>query len=155
MKMLYWRVTALRRTNVLRKVPFFFYRRCCHIQMHDRKCWHCFLVAVGCERDEGDKVRNAFLTLHHVLLPWSILTLEHHFWLRQRPKSHVEEARPVKTSQYVSSAPPAVPWWWSACCSLSHLVDGCENGQWAHYFYLPPSWKLGGNSNTAFTLKKI
>lgn len=76
MKILYWRVGALGRTNVLRKVSFFLHKRCCQVhrdawQKTDTVSW---LVAVGCERGEGDKVRNTFLILHHVLSSWSILT---------------------------------------------------------------------------------
>lgn len=97
MKMLYWRVRALGRTNVPRKIPFFLHRRCCHIQMHDRKCWHCLLVAVGCERDEGDKVRNAFLILHHVLLPWSILTFVWTAALTKKPRGRrsTDQSKPA------------------------------------------------------------
>lgn len=107
MNIFYWRVRASGRTNVLREVSFLLHRRSCHIQMHDRKRWHCLLVAVGCERDEGDKVRNTFLILHHVLLSWSILTFGAPFVpeaVTKRPCGR-RSTDQLKPSQYVSSAP--------------------------------------------------
>lgn len=99
MKILYWRVRALGRTNVLRKVSFFLHRRCCHM--------HTGAPAYRCMTENADTVFWLLWDVKEMKeIKWEMhflfyiafcyheasSHLEHHLWLRQWPKGHVEEA---------------------------------------------------------------